>query len=212
MERSWDDRRAAKARLLLRPAITAELGGHWADIGCGDGVFTHLLLEWLVPASTVIAVDQEPSALRRLLQALPPGQQARVQTLQADFTQPLNLPDPLDGLLLANSLHFVRQPLPVLTALVNLLRPGGTAIIIEYNAAHGNWAVPHPFREETCLQLMANAGLHHAQIVNRAPSSFLGEIYTAVGEKKSKQPQDASQPVLKDWPTVSRHSVAPWLI
>ena len=183
MERSWDDRRAAKARLLLRPAITAELGGHWADIGCGDGVFTHLLLEWLVPASTVIAVDQEPSALRRLLQALPPGQQARVQTLQADFTQPLNLPDPLDGLLLANSLHFVRNKLPVLTALVNLLRPGGTAIIIEYNAARGNWAVPHPFRAETCLQLMRSAGLHRTQIINREPSSFLGEIYTAVGVK-----------------------------
>lgn len=183
MERSWDDRRAAKARLLLRPAITAGLGGRWADIGCGDGVFTRLLLEWLTPASTVLAIDQDPGALRRLLQALPAGQQARVQSLQADFTQPLALPDPLDGLLLANSLHFVGNKLPLLTALVNLLRPGGTAIIIEYNAARGNWAVPHPFRDETCLQLMKDAGLHRAQIVNREPSSFLGEIYTAVGER-----------------------------
>jgi SAM-dependent methyltransferase len=134
----------------------------------------------------VVAIDQDAGALRRLVQTLPAAQRAAVQTVQADFTQPLPLPDPVpfDGLLLANSLHFVRNKRPVLTHLVNLLRPGGTVVIIEYNAARGNWAVPHPLRDETCVQLMADAGLHAAHIVNREPSSFLGEIYTAVGVKR----------------------------
>lgn len=185
MFRSWDNRRASKARLLLRPAIRAGMGGRWADIGCGDGIFTRLLLEWLTPDSTVVAVDQDGGALHRLVQDLPAAQRAAVQTVQTDFTQPLALPDstPFDGMVLANSLHFVRQKLPVLTHLIRLLRPGGTAIIIEYNAARGNWAVPHPFRDETCLQLMADAGLQGAHIVNREPSSFLGEIYTACAVK-----------------------------
>lgn len=181
MPGSWDSRRERKARLLLRPAISEGMGGQWGDIGCGDGVFTRLLLEWLAPGSTVIAVDQDGGALRRLEQQLSKAQQSAVQTVQADFTQPLQLLDyaPFDGILLANSLHFVRAKLPVLTALVRRLRPGGIAIIIEYNADRGNWAVPHPFRDESCLQLMTAAGLYDPHIVNREPSSFLGEIYTA---------------------------------
>ncbi len=187
--RSWDNRRANKARLLLRPAITTGMGGRWADIGCGDGIFTRLLLEWLTPGSTIVAVDKDEGALRRLTQELSAAQRAAVRAVQGDFTQPLPLSasssfpgsthGPFDGLLLANSLHFVRNKLPVLTHLVSWLRPGGTALIIEYNAAHGNWAVPHPFRDESCLQLMADAGLNGAYIVHREPSSFLGEIYTA---------------------------------
>lgn len=183
MERSWDDRRAAKARLLLRPAIMAGESGQWADIGAGDGIFTQLLLEWLTPGSRVVAVDRDGGALRRLTQGLTAANRARVETVQADFTQPLALPAALDGLLCANALHFVREPLPVLTPLVTRLRPGGKVIIIEYNAARGNWAVPHPFRDSTCLQLLTAAGLTRAQIVTREPSSFLGEIYTATAVK-----------------------------
>jgi SAM-dependent methyltransferase len=162
------------------------MGGRWADIGCGDGIFTGLLLEWLPPGSTVVAVDGDKGALRRLMNGLLPVQVAAVTTVQADFTKPLPLADttPFDGLVLANSLHFVRDKLPVLRNLVTYLRPGGVAIIIEYNAARGNWAVPYPFRDTTCLDLMADAGLQSPVIINREPSSFLGEIYTARGVKR----------------------------
>ena len=87
------------------------MGGRWADIGCGDGVFTQLLLEWLTPGSTVIAVDRDQGALRRLEREVSKGEHNTVQTLQADFTHRLPLPGakPLDGILLANSLHFVTK-------------------------------------------------------------------------------------------------------
>ena len=183
--RGWDNRRANKARLLLRPAIQAGMGGHWADVGCGDGVFTRLLLEWLAVSSSVVAVDQDAGALRRLVEQLSADQQARVQTVQADFTNTHALAHlgPFDGLLFANSLHFVRDKLAVLRGWAPLLRAGGTLLIIEYNASRGNWAVPHPFRDTTCLQLLTDVGMHGAQIVNREPSSFLGEIYTATAIK-----------------------------
>lgn len=185
MAGSWDERRMRKARLLLRPAIGAGMGGQWADVGCGDGVFTLLLIEWLTAGSSVVAVDQDGGALRRLVAQLTPAQHAAVQTIQADFTQPQALAahGSLDGMLLANSLHFVRDKLPVLTHLAARLRPGGTCIIIEYNAARGNWAVPHPFHDSACLDLMSAVGLTQATIVTREPSSFLGEIYTAVATK-----------------------------
>ncbi|MCB0105423.1 MAG: class I SAM-dependent methyltransferase [Caldilineaceae bacterium] len=192
--RSWDNRRASKARLLLRPAISAAMGGRWADVGCGDGVFTRLLLEWLAPGSTVVAIDRDGEALRRLQEQLPPGQQGQVQTVQADFTETRAIAHlaPFDGLLFANALHFVRDPLPVLRRWVPLLKEGGTVIIIEYNAARGNWAVPHPFRDATCLQLMHDAGLDEAQIVNREPSSFMGEIYTATSVNKRSSMKSVS--------------------
>ena len=186
MLRSWDERRARKAQLLLRPAITAGMGGQWADIGCGDGIFTHLLLAWLAPDSSVLAVDRDTNALRRLERGLTAEERRAVQTLQADFTAPLpshTASQRFDGLLLANSLHFVRDQRAVLTNLVMQLRPGGHLIIVEYNAARGNWAVPHPFRDDTCLHLMTAAGLTDAQIITREPSSFLGEIYTARATK-----------------------------
>lgn len=181
----WDNRRANKARLLLRPAIAAAMSGRWADVGCGDGIFTRLLLEWLAPTSKVVAVDRDAGALERLMREVDSSHINRVQTVVADFTVMHSLAElgPFDGLLFANSLHFVRDPLPVLRQWVSLLRPGGVLIIIEYNAARGNGAVPHPFRDERCLQLMDDVGLQRAQIVNREPSSFMGEIYTATARK-----------------------------
>lgn len=186
MAGSWDERRERKARLLLRPALDAGVGGRWADIGCGDGVFTRLLLAWLTPESAVVAVDRNGGSLLRLQEQLAPGDQHRVQTVEADFTRPLTLPDPslFDGILLANTLHFVRDKQAALANVISLLRPGGTVIIIEYNASRGNGAVPYPFNDGTCLDLMSAAGLRNAQIVNRESSSFLGEIYVARGVKR----------------------------
>ncbi|MEZ4675025.1 MAG: methyltransferase domain-containing protein [Caldilineaceae bacterium] len=173
MARNWDDRRSRKARLLLRPVIRAGMGGCWADIGCGDGVFTRLLLEWLAAESSVVAVDQDGGTLQRLTAQLSQPQRARVQTVQSDFANPdvVSTLGPFDGMLFANSLHFVRDKLAVLQQWVPQLRSQGMVIIIEYNANRGNWAVPHPLRDEACLEVMHAAGLHSTP--HRSPRTFL---------------------------------------
>lgn len=178
----WFDRhtrRIAKARRLLEPAV-AGADGVWADLGCGEGVFTLLLAALLSPGSSIYAVDKNPSALQALRRTLAERQvETAVHTILADFTQPLDLPL-LDGLLLANSLHFVKQKQPVLARLVERLIPGGRLVIIEYNTSRGNPAVPYPLADQEFLTLVAEVGLKQPKIVARVPSTFLGEMYTGL--------------------------------
>ncbi|RME56084.1 MAG: class I SAM-dependent methyltransferase, partial [Caldilineae bacterium] len=157
--------------------------GVWADLGCGDGVFTALLAELLAPGSHIYGVDRDGQALARARRRVESrASSARVTFLRADFTQPLPLP-PLDGMLLANALHFVAEKGPVLAALARLLKPGGKLVVVEYNTRQGNTAVPHPLHETEFLTLAQAAGFVHTRIAARAPSTFLGEMYTGVAVK-----------------------------
>lgn len=169
-------RRLDKARLLLRPGVEGG-AGTWADLGCGEGIFTYLLCQWLQPDSHIYAVDKNRRSLqalaRHLAASCPDG---IVWPVQADFTRPLTLP-PLDGLVMANSLHFVKEKRPVLRHLVRLLKPGGRLIVVEYNTRRGNMAVPYPLNELDFLNLAQEAGLQKPRILTRVPSSFLGEMY-----------------------------------
>lgn len=174
---------SAKARLLLAPALIAGDGGVWADLGCGDGIFTFVLCQMLAPSSQVCGVDRDRLALERLTQrrgtlSLP----STPTTLHADFLYPLHLP-PLDGILVANALHFVRTKQPVFDALAALLKPGGKLVVVEYNTNQGNHAVPFPVDETGFLVLAQAVGLERTQVVSRVPSTFLGEMYTGVAVK-----------------------------
>lgn len=174
-----ESRRLNKARRLLEPGL-AGCGGAWADLGCGDGIFTYWLHVLLKPGSTIYAVDKDGQALRRMQQRLAESApEAAVQPVLADFSRPLSLP-PLDGLLLANSLHFIKAKEAVLKALAALLKPGGRLLVIEYNTGRGNYAVPYPLAEADFLALAGRVGLVEGRIVAKAPSSFLGEMYTGL--------------------------------
>jgi SAM-dependent methyltransferase len=173
-------RRIEKARTLLRPGVEGQ-SGVWADLGCGDGIFTAALRTLLDPGSEVYAVDKNRRSLdalaRNFAESYP---DAAPHPVLADFTRSLSLP-PLDGLLMANSLHFIRRKKPVLEKLATLLKPGGRLILVEYNASRGNFAVPHPVDEAGFLALAAEVGLLQPCILAKIPSTFLGEMYAGMG-------------------------------
>jgi SAM-dependent methyltransferase len=172
---------------LLRGAV--DPGGTWADIGAGSGAFTLALAELLGPGSRIVAVDRDAGALRQAVAAVAlafPG--VAIEPWVADFTRPLDLPA-LDGLVAANSLHFVArasQP-DVVAALAAHLRPGGTFVIVEYDADHGNPWVPHPFRYPDWERLAAGAGLEDIRRLGRVPSRFLDGIYSAAARRAGQQ-------------------------
>ena len=171
--------RIEKAVTLLRPGIPVP-GGVWADVGCGDGIFTAALYRLVRPGGEIYAVDKNQRSLDGLARYfLENFSDAVLHPIRADFIRGLALP-PLDGLLMANSLHFVRNKAPVLARLVDLLKPGGRLVVVEYNTDQGNFAVPHPLDEFEFLTLARRAGLHEAQIVARIPSTFLGEFYAGL--------------------------------
>ena len=168
---------------LLRPGVpAADSAAIWADLGAGDGAFTLALAELLGPGATIHTIDRDGAALARGAAEVArrfPGVTVRPQT--ADFTRPLTLP-PLDGLVMANALHFVhdRDKAALVRRLVAWLRPGGRFLLVEYNVDRGNLWVPHPLSFATWAALAARAGLRDVELIGRRPSRFLREIYAAV--------------------------------
>ena len=98
-------------------------GETWAELGAGSGVFTAALSALLGPSGTVYASDRNPQAVERLRSLKTFGATLHVQ--RADFTRPRDLSNltALDGLLLANTLHFAARQERVLRQLVQILRP-----------------------------------------------------------------------------------------
>lgn len=164
---------------LLRKGI-AEPGGLWADLGSGWGAFTLALADLLGPTSEIYSVDKDRSSLREQEQAMRsrfPTQIVHYQ--QADFTRSLALP-PLDGIVMANSLHFVRHKENVLALVRGYLKPGGRLLLVEYNADRGNPWVPYPLSYSTWEALSRRNGFSATTLLERVPSSFLREIYSAL--------------------------------
>ncbi|HEU5185197.1 MAG TPA: class I SAM-dependent methyltransferase [Gemmatimonadaceae bacterium] len=161
-------------------------GGTWADVGAGDGTFTRALAELLGPESRIYAIDRDAGAIATLARwALTDA--PNVIPVTADFTRHLSLPgmeeDGLDGMLLANVLHFVRDTGPVLTRLTELVRPGGHIVIVEYDRRRASPWVPHPVPSVKLPVLAEAAGLSTPTIINTRPSLYGGTLYVAVAER-----------------------------
>jgi ubiquinone/menaquinone biosynthesis C-methylase UbiE len=157
---------------LIRGGVAAP-GGTWADLGAGTGNFTWALAELLGPTATIHALDRDARAVeaqRRRLKTDPP--QATVLPRQADVMRSLELP-PLDGVLLANLLHFVRDQVGLLRRLWAALRPGGSLLVVEYEQAFPIPWVPYPLPFARLARIVTEAGFTPAVQVGtrRSPSS-----------------------------------------
>ena len=164
---------------LLRDGVL-DGGTTWADLGSGEGAFTLALADLLGSAGLIYSVDRDARALQAQARALREAfSQVQVTPLVADFAMPLELP-PLDGIVMANSLHFQRDKLAVLGRIKGYLRPAGRLVIVEYDTDHGNPWVPFPFSFESWSSLAAEAGYRETRRLASVPSRFLGSIYSAM--------------------------------
>lgn len=156
---------------------------HWAELGAGEGNFTMALAELLGPGAHITAVDRDRGSLDVLRAQL--GRRYPLTALdvtQADFTKPLGL-EALDGVVMANSLHFVRHKQPVLEAVRGVLKPGGRLIVVEYGTDRGNPWVPHPFSYPTWQAMAAAAGLVGTELLGTVPSRHFGSMYSALSRR-----------------------------
>jgi len=163
---------------LIRDAVGR--GETWLELGSGTGAFTLALADLLGPRSTIHSVDTDRSALLAQAEAVRARFPAvRLEQRTADFTRPLGVSG-MDGVLMANSLHFVRDKTPVLALIRSYLKPGGRFVLVEYDADRGNHWVPHPIGYTTWLAVAPSAGFTQTRSLGRVPSRFLGAIYSAV--------------------------------
>ncbi len=155
-------------------------GGVWADLGSGEGAFTLALAELLAPGGRIHSVDTDTGALRtqqRSMSARFPGVELEIH--RGDFTGSLKLPT-LDGIVMANSLHFHRDHAAVVGHVMRWMRPGGRFVLVEYDADRGNTWVPHPISYITWERVAREAGLTGTRRLHTVPSRFLGAIYSAL--------------------------------
>jgi SAM-dependent methyltransferase len=168
---------------LIRDGV-AEGDRAWADLGAGTGNFTWALRDLLHPQATIYAVDRDARAIAvqraRAAQAV---SGATIIPLQADFTRPLSLP-PLDGVLMANALHFVRDQAALLRHVLGYLRTGGRLLLVEYELHHVQHWVPFPVPLMRFGELAAATGLAAPTRISarRSPSTGI-VLYAAVATK-----------------------------
>jgi SAM-dependent methyltransferase len=164
---------------LIREGVEGG-GPAWADLGSGEGAFTLALADLLGPTGTIHTVDRDRHALEIQVRALHgafPG--VPVTPLVADFMHALELP-PLDGIVMANSLHFQRDKVAVLRLVRGYLRPGGRLVLVEYDSDQGNHWVPYPLSYGRWAALAAEATFRDTRRLASVPSRFLGSIYSAL--------------------------------
>lgn len=163
---------------LIKKGILAS--GIWADLGSGRGAFTLALADCLGTDSHIYSVDIDRRDLKHQetkMNAEFPNHQVTYRV--GDFTHQLELP-PLDGIIMANSLHFVREKLPVVTMIREYLKPDGRLIMVEYDTAQGNTAVPYPMTFTMWSSLATEAGFSKTDLLATRSSRFLGSFFSAL--------------------------------
>jgi trans-aconitate methyltransferase len=154
---------------LLAEGAVGSLGPTtWADLGCGSGTFTIALADVLAPGSAIHAMDRDRSALGKI-----PSLHGNVSitTHHGDFTN-TNWPfGSLDGILMANSLHYVDDQASFIRACAPRMA-SRRFLIVEYDADAANRWVPYPVPKARLTALFGAAGYSTIRFLGSRPSVY----------------------------------------
>jgi ubiquinone/menaquinone biosynthesis C-methylase UbiE len=141
----------------------------WADLGCGDGTFTLALASLLPPGSIIHAMDLDASLLRRIPRKYAG---ASIITHAGNFTA---MPWPfgrVNGVMLANALHYVRDRSSFLRACEPAMIAPRRFIIVEYDTDRANSWVPYPTSREVLKRTFAELNYRSFRILGSRPSIY----------------------------------------
>lgn len=161
---------------LIEKGIETSPRQHWADLGAGAGLFTEVLLNLLPDDALIHSVDRDITQLKNSSR-LPTS---KVKIHQLDLVHE-SLPfEQLDGVLIANTLHFIRDQIAFLKSLKTKVRPGGRIIIVEYDTDQPNQWVPFPVSVKRLGKLLSSAGFAEPTKLEEAPSVYHRSMYAAL--------------------------------
>lgn len=141
----------------------------WADLGCGTGTFTLALADLLSPGSMIHAMDRDGSVLRKL----PPQHKGvGITTHRGDFTDHTWPFAHLDGILMANSLHYVENQAAFIRGCERRMTVPRRFLIVEYDADEASRWVPHPVSMKTLTSLFTGAGYSSIRMLQSRPSVY----------------------------------------
>lgn len=148
----------------------------WADLGCGSGTFTDALAYLLPSGSHIYAVDNEVQNLPTTM-----GNDVSVEFVKMDFEKSEFKFSNFDGVLMANSLHFVKDKLGLFKQLEGCFSSGKKFVIIEYDTNIPNLWVPYPLSFNDLKALFTLIQHHEIVKVAERQSRFGGgNMYAAL--------------------------------
>lgn len=140
---------------LIGGGANGEHAQHWLDLGGGSGTFTEALATILPAHSKITGVDKNN-------QHLPPqmGNRISIKFIEADFeTEALALTG-VEGIMMANSFHFVRDKESLIRRLEKHFSTGRRFLIVEYDTTSSNTWVPYPIDFKGLKSLFDRAGTY----------------------------------------------------
>jgi len=151
----------------------------WADLGCGTGTFTTALASLLPGNSLIHAVDKSKIDLDKVPDHF---EKVTIVKIHNDFTKE-EFPDNLDGILMANSLHYVKEKDLFIQKTGTHLKNKGRFLIVEYDTEISNSWVPFPVNYNSLKKLFEKEG-YKVEKLKEKPSIYRKEnIYSAVIRK-----------------------------
>jgi SAM-dependent methyltransferase len=167
---------------LLREGVPPAADGNrrWADLGSGTGAFTLALADLLGPGGSIISVDRDAGGLARQADAMRRRfPDVALEQRVADFMTDLG-ESPFDGIVMANALHFQSDRDATVRHVLEMLRPGGRFVLVEYDADRGNAWVPYPLSFGTWRAMAVASGFAEPTLLGKVPSRFLSAIYSSL--------------------------------
>jgi len=163
--------------LIRNPTLQQNRIQSWCDLGCGTGTFTRALAQSLASGSTIHAVDLNS----RALESIPDEDHGVViRKVLADLRSPgLRLPS-VDGILMANSLHFIQDQHLFLKKLLPLT---DCFLIVKYERSKPSPWGPYPVGFEKLRELFTESGVQRVEKLGTQRSRFGGTIYSAFAQR-----------------------------
>jgi|SRR3954454_8773601 len=135
------------------------------------------LAQLLAPCSMIYAVDLDSRALENIPDA---HHNVEIRKIVGDLRSPsLRLPS-VNGILMANTLHFIPEQEAFLTRLLSI---ADRFIIVEYEQPKPNRWRPYPVGFERLRQLFNEAGIARVEKLETRTSLFGGTMYSALAER-----------------------------
>lgn len=146
----------------------------WADLGCGSGTFTIALSYLLGDNSLIYAIDKQEQVIHS-------PATVEIQFIKADFSTGMLPVSNLQGILMANALHYIKDQSACVEKLKDSLAADGQMMVVEYDTDTANPWVPYPLSLTKLKRLFSSSGFTSIEKIGEYTSIYnAGKMYACV--------------------------------